>query len=403
MTLGPYAPMDTHSARALRARLDRFARYDPHSREDLVRLEGIILGAALCEDEQLEFDARTQWMATSYMHVRSLEVHRENLHWCLRHLEEHRESADERAYVRILHAITRLIDESTGDPDVPRHEIQALIGIFRDVRTRAGLGGHSEQELRMEVALELGDAPEALYRQGLAEDEVPDALSACTGCAALDAIRLEKAMGRYAHAAAIAVGVLGVLRPGCRSQPHSLQALALLPLSLTGHRELAIECAESAWPGLLDNAFAHGYAGHLLLWCAWSGQTRQAVELLEEYLPILEDNPRPVGERMRFLTGAAVVARRAAEDLGPDAAIGGARAGFLARRWSDEARGLAARFDERNGSEAVGRRTHAALTVPAWDGSTIEALPAPALGRAARGRPTPRRPRLFGRRHRPQD
>ncbi|WP_234992251.1 hypothetical protein [Brachybacterium nesterenkovii] len=236
----------------------------------------------------------------------------------------------------------------------------------------------------MEVALKLGDAPEALYRQGFAEDEVPDALSACTGCAALDAIRLEKAMGRYAHAAAIAVGVLGVLRPGCRSQPHSLQALALLPLSLTGHHELAIECAESAWPGLLDNAFAHGYAGHLLLWCAWSGQTRQAVELLEEYLPILEDNPRPVGGRMRFLTGAAVVARRAAEDLGPDAAIGGARAGFLARRWSDEARGLAARFDERNGSEAVGRRTDAALTVPAWDGSTIEALPAPALGRAAR-------------------
>jgi len=305
--------MDTHSARALRARLDRFARYDPHSREDLVRLEGIILGAALCEDEQLEFDARTQWMATSYMHVRSLEVHREHLHWCLRHLEEHRESADERAYVRILHAITRLIDESTEDPDVPRHEIQALIGIFRDVRTRAGLGGHSEQELRMEVALEL------------------------------------------------------------------------------------------AWPGLLDNAFAHGYAGHLLLWCAWSGQTRQAVELLKEYLPILEDNPRPVGERMRFLTGAAVVARRAAADLGPDAAIGGARAGFLARRWPDEARGLAARFDERNGSEAVGRRTDAALTVPAWDGSTIEALPAPALERAARGRPTPRRPRLFGRRHRPQD
>lgn len=403
MTLGPHAPLDTRSARALRARLDRFARYDPRSREDLVHLEEIILGAALCADEQLEFDARTQWIATSYMHARASDVHRENLRWCLRHVEEHHDGVDDRALVRILHAIKRMIDSSTGDPDTPRSEIQKLIWTYRELRIRAGLGGHSEQELRMEVALDLGDVPEALYRQGLAEDEVPDALSACTGCAAADAIRMEEAMGRFAHAAAIAAGALGVQWSGCRSQPHDLQALSLMSLSLTGRHDLALECAEAAWTGLCDSAFAHGLAGRLLLWCAWSGQTRRAVDLLEEYLPILEDNPRPVGERMRFLTGAAVVARRAAEDLGPDAAIGGARAGFLARRWSDEARGLAARFDERNGSEAEGRRTDAALTVPAWDGSTIEALPAPALGRAARGRPTPRRPRLFGRRHRPQD
>ncbi|NEA34164.1 hypothetical protein [Streptomyces sp. SID13031] len=264
-------------------------------------------------------------------------------------------------------------------PEVPLAQTHAVLD---DMERRWRTGGHSMHAVhqhRWLVANHVGDVETAAEQYRLWSTAPRDELSDCVGCDPTSKVIHLITTDRPADAVALAVGVLdGSLT--CNEQPQQMLTQLLPAYVAEGMYSEAVDAHRRAYralrnlPGELDS-----YADHVVF-CARTGNETRAVELVERHLGELDDPPSTLAE-MNFAAAASLALRRIS---GEDPMIRQPKgddvpAGQLAEQLAERALGLAARFDERNGTTHKSEVVQAVLTAEPW----VEYLPLSETARRA--------------------
>ncbi|MFB7368981.1 hypothetical protein ACFC0D_03960 [Streptomyces sp. NPDC056222] len=159
-------------------------------------------------------------------------------------------------------------------------------------------------------------------------------------------------------------GALDTWRPvlageqGCSEEPQMSQARALPALLRVGRTDEARSHHLTGYRRVRGNTGMQDEVGHHLEFCALSRNEGRGLEILAENRPLFEATGAPLA-RLGFLTGVEVLLARLVEDGHADTAVAGPpgrnwTAGELLAHVQSEADALAAAFDARNGTTAVG-------------------------------------------------
>ncbi|MFF3561165.1 tetratricopeptide repeat protein [Streptomyces sp. NPDC002574] len=259
-----------------------------------------------------------------------------------------------------LHWIFKWVANGMLDqPDVPLASIEKW---QREMEHRYRLAGHSERAVHQgdfRIARHLGDIvrAKAAFTAWLAADR--DVMTDCHACELHSQGTWQVDCGQDAEALATWGPVLQGVHT-CAHEPHNVLASSLLPLVRLGR---------------LDEARAHHLRGYRMArsmdgmrgavsghveFCALTGNEARALEILAEHPAYFTDTGDP-DAHMDFLVATALLMRRLVA-LGhagrPVAGPAGTSwtAGELLTHAEREAGAIAARFDARNGTDAVGRR-----------------------------------------------
>ncbi|GAB2447597.1 tetratricopeptide repeat protein [Streptomyces incanus] len=249
-------------------------------------------------------------------------------------------------------------------PHIPLASIEKWLG---EMEHRYRLAGHSERAVRsaeFSVAAHVGDVPRAdrAYAGWLAADR--DTMADCHACELHGQGWWQAENGRDAEA-------LELWRPvlegefTCAHEPHTALASSLLPLLRLGRADEARAHHLRGFRLVRPMESMRGaYADHVEF-CALSGNEARALELLAERPAYFTDEGHP-RSKLDFLSVVALLMDRLTWlGLG-----GGQVPGPAGRTWTAaelapharaEALALAARFDERNGTEHVSERALARM------------------------------------------
>ncbi|MFF6883237.1 hypothetical protein ACFY9F_08600 [Streptomyces sp. NPDC012421] len=151
----------------------------------------------------------------------------------------------------------------------------------------------------------------------------------------------------------------------CSEEPQMSQARALLPLLRTGRTDEARSHHLTGYRKVRGNTGMQAEVGLHLEFCALSRNEGRGLEILAENRPLFEATGAPL-DRLGFLTGVEVLLARLVEDGHDSTAVAGPpgrdwTAAALLAHVRAEAEPLAAAFDARNGTGAVGDRRRARL------------------------------------------
>ncbi|MGW2278426.1 hypothetical protein [Streptomyces sp. NPDC001770] len=151
----------------------------------------------------------------------------------------------------------------------------------------------------------------------------------------------------------------------CTDEPQMSQAQALLPLLRLGRTDEARSHHLTGYRKVRGNTGMLTEVGLNLEFCALSRNEGRGLEILAENRPLFEATGAPAA-RLDFLTGVEVLLAALAEDGHAGTAVAGPpgrnwTAGELLARVRSDADLLAAAFDARNGTAAVGDRRRGRL------------------------------------------
>ncbi|OLE23827.1 MAG: hypothetical protein AUG44_21075 [Actinobacteria bacterium 13_1_20CM_3_71_11] len=252
-------------------------------------------------------------------------------------------------------------------PDIPLDRTQHVLD---DMQRRYLLAGHSLHAVfqhRWLVAHHIGDldGAEHWYRQMLTARR--DGLSDCRACVPSSQVKHLTSLGRYEEAVEIGAPVA---RGGCDEQPHWILSELLLPYLHTGRLEQAAQAHQDAYRRIRSDRHHLDNISAQVLFCAVTGNEEHGLEIVERHIGWLE-RPHSPFAAMQFASAAALVLRRLAAAGKGDLTLR-RRSEDGARRWAStvveafeemaaHARGIAARFDARNGNTHQGRRVEARI------------------------------------------
>ncbi|WP_326578425.1 tetratricopeptide repeat protein [Actinacidiphila glaucinigra] len=284
-----------------------------------------------------------------------------------------------------LHWIFKWVASGMLDqPDVPLASIEKW---QREMEHRYRLAGHSERAVRQgefRIARHLGDTAraEAAHAAWLAADR--DAMADCHACELHGQGSWQVDRGRDEEALRAWEPVLSG-QYTCAHEPHNVLASSLLPLVRLGR---------------LDEARAHHLRGYRLVrpmesmrgavschveFCALTGNEARALEILAEHPAYFTDTGDPDTLMDHLAVSGLLMRRLVALGHGDRSVPGPAGTDWTARALlvhaEREAAAVSARFDARNGNDAVSRRLRERLAA----GPLVERLP---LGVRARQRLT---------------
>lgn len=282
---------------------------------------------------------------------------------CLQAYDSYPEAAGHHADHTLLWRFKWVVWSLPQFPEIPLDRTQAVLD---DMEARYLRGGHSLHAVfqhRWLVAHHTGDpAAEHWYDRMLTARQ--DGLSDCAACVPSGQVRHLVSLGRDEEA--IEIG-RPFSRGGCTEQPQWMLSELLLPYLRTGRHADALEAHRNGYPRMradrhhLDNIAAH------LRFCGLSGNETRGLELIERHRGWLDAPPSPYAA-MEFAAAAGQVLRRLAEaghgDLPVAAVPGGPAASTVAHVGAEVtalARGIAARFDARNGNTHVSSRVEQQL------------------------------------------
>jgi tetratricopeptide (TPR) repeat protein len=246
-----------------------------------------------------------------------------------------------------------------GIPDVSLTSITGWISEMERRYRQAGYSMRTVAQQRLFLAMHTGDSEgtEQALREMLSLPR--DRMSDCVACEDRALGRAHARAGRDTEALAAWADVLGGRRR-CAEEPHHTLADSLLPLLRLAGPD----------PASADQARAnhlHGYRlvranpnlaspiGKHLEYCALTGNPGRGLEIMADSQPLLTSVTDPL-VRLDFLGGVALLLGRLTAAGYGAVPVAGTSAAELAQRAADEAAGLAARFDARNGTSAVGDR-----------------------------------------------
>ncbi|MFG3193504.1 hypothetical protein [Streptomyces omiyaensis] len=242
-------------------------------------------------------------------------------------------------------------------PEVPLTAIGGWIDQMRERYEAAGHGVQPVAAMRYHLAHHTGTAAADAYDLWATRPRTE--LSDCEACETRH--HAWHRVGEGDDAAA-----LDTWRPvldgdqGCSEEPQMSQARALLPLLRTGRVDEARSHHLTGYRKVRGNTGMQAEVGLHLEFCALSRNEGRGLEILAENRPLFEATGAPL-DRLAFLTGVEVLLARLVEDGHEATAVAGppgrdwTAAGLLAHVRA-EAEPLAAAFDARNGTGAVGDR-----------------------------------------------
>ncbi|MEU7028493.1 hypothetical protein AB0A60_17595 [Streptomyces sp. NPDC046275] len=247
-------------------------------------------------------------------------------------------------------------------PDVPL----ATIGGWIDrMRERYEAGGHGLQPvaaMRHHLAAHTGEGAADTYDLWITRPRTD--LSDCEACETRSMAGHLVASGDDAAALEAWAPVLGGAQ-SCSEEPQTSQARALLPLLRTGRTDEARSHHLAGYRRVRGNTGMQEEVGLHLDFCALSRNEGRGLEILAENRGLFEATGAPLA-RLDFLTGVEVLLARIAAQGHGDATVAGPpgrnwTADALLKHVRAEAEPLAAAFDRRNGTTAVGDRRRARL------------------------------------------
>ncbi|WP_433263156.1 hypothetical protein ACQPZF_31425 [Actinosynnema sp. CS-041913] len=249
----------------------------------------------------------------------------------------------------------------------PRFSLAQVESVLEQLAARYQQHGFSLQPVhgaRADLAEHIGD--EAAYREHfaryLAMDRGP--MSDCEACVIEEQAGHLIRQGRPAEAVAHAEHQLEK-ETGCATQPQGILT-TLAPAFVTlGELDRARQAHTVAYRLVRDDRYG-GYLDDHLVFCATSGNVQRGVELLRRQLHRVHHSPSPA-QAMHFAAGGALLLSRVDEPIEfavpRDGQTEVLAAAELRRLLESRALEIAARFDERNGTDAVSRRIRAKLAL----------------------------------------
>ncbi|MFD7901292.1 hypothetical protein ACFV4G_03520 [Kitasatospora sp. NPDC059747] len=283
-----------------------------------------------------------------------------------------------------------------GTPEVPLEAIRRWHTEMRTRYEKAGFGLQPYYAQRYHLAAHTGVGAEDAYELWTGRPRTE--LSDCHACELRARANHHVRAGDDARALEVWRPVLGG-HSTCSEEPYLSHAAALLPLLREGRLD------EARSSHLVGYRFARGKSGMArpvgqhVEFCALSGNEPRGLEILSENRDLFAVTGDPSG-RLDFLTGVEVLIAALARQGHGELAVSGPPG----RSWTvdtllahlrTEADALAARFDARNGTDAVGSRRRARLergpllAEPLALG--VRAAAAPELAGAPAAGPAPRR------------
>ncbi|MCX2185517.1 hypothetical protein KV205_34160 [Streptomyces sp. SKN60] len=247
-------------------------------------------------------------------------------------------------------------------PDVPLATIRGWVDRMRE---RYEAGGHGMQPvaaMRHHIAAHTGVGAADAYDLWITRPRTE--LSDCEACETRNMARHLMADGDDS-AALDAWGPVLDGSQSCSEEPQSSQARALLPLLRTGRTDEARSHHLTGYRRVRGNTGMQQEVGLHLEFCALSRNEGRGLEVLAENRGLFEATGAPLA-RLGFLTGVEVLLARIVAQGHGDVTV----AGPPGRNWTAagllghvraEAEPLAAAFDTRNGTTAVGDRRKARL------------------------------------------
>lgn len=278
----------------------------------------------------------------------------------------------------------------TQVPEVPLSALRAWLEEMRDRYRRAGLGLQPYYRQAYELAVHTGEDATAAFELWTGQPRT--GLSDCEACETCARARHHLDAGDDTRALAVWEPVLRG-QESCMEEPARSISYALLPLVRTGDTERARALHLVGYRAGRRNPSMAGEVGRHLEFCALTGNEARGMELLAENRTLFDEVDSPL-ELLDFLTGVEVLLRRV-EGLGhgrlPASGWGGRSwtVASLLAEVRERADGIAARFDERNGTDAHARRRAARLEREPLLDSLELTLRGRALGDSADSAPEP--------------
>ncbi|MEU8003467.1 hypothetical protein AB0B66_20110 [Catellatospora sp. NPDC049111] len=357
----------THTERTLAALLAE-AKALPAGRTKCERLDEVIRLADAAGWDAFAFDTRLGALG-DYTQAGQTQRELLALSRCLATLDRTPELVTPWQHRRLLWSLVYAPMNLVRFPTVARQQIEQVFADAERHLRGSGYQMHAIYQLRMYVALHLGDHEAALTWHDRFVVAKPDQMSSCNACVPSYLIECYQETGQFARAVELTEKVKHLT---CHGQPYWLLSHALLPYVRTGDLDGAREAQRRAYPGMTDANWLHGIGLHLVYF-ALAGNEVRGLDLVERHLPWLDSSPSPF-QTMEFASGAVMVLRALAQaGHGGTVVRDGRRGGeplttvaALCDELSTTANDLAWQFDARNGNDHFRRRL-AARSVPTAD------------------------------------
>lgn len=263
--------------------------------------------------------------------------------------------------------VTALVDL----PQVPHAQLQGALDGMRERYLRADQGPAPVLGCAYVLAAHVHGA-EAAQREYEAWVHAPRTrLSDCEGCEPSTRIRHLAQLGRHEEAV-VELDALLASGTGCIEQPQGAVAAALASLVEVGAGARAADLHLRTVRTTRRNRDETDNLTRHLLVLARTGNLTRGLDLLADQLHVL-DRPTTPGTGMRFAAAGARLLAALVDDGRGEAPVrrrdgASSTVADLLPRLRAHALDLAARFDERNGTTAVGDRVRGTVGAPALDG-----------------------------------
>ncbi|MFI6586693.1 hypothetical protein [Embleya sp. NPDC050493] len=279
----------------------------------------------------------------------------------LRLWDEHPEGFDEQLTHHLFWDLKWITSSLLAVPDVP---LPAIRGYLADMERRYRTAGHSLRPVhqsRFYLARHIGaDAESAeAFDAWLAADR--DRLADCDACERREQARWLIAQSRDADALELLAPTLdGALT--CAEEPQVSLAASMLPLVREGDPDRARAHHLRGYRSVRGKVSTYAAVAEHIEFCALTGNEGRGIEILAEHRAWLERPQSDPSDHSDFLAGVAVLLRRLVAVGGPGLVVfEDSTAGALRDTVERELFEITARFDARNGNDAVSSRVRRRL------------------------------------------
>ena len=367
------------------------AEMSPSSTTTVAMIEQVLPHTDTAGDPELAFYARLAATA-AYQDAGEDAKSFVTFSWCVTDFDRRPAEYHQKYAGRLLWAFKWMAGGLLSFPEVPLSRTYAVLD---DMERRYREGGHSMQavyKLRFRVAWHIGDQATADRFYALWQSTPRDDLSDCAGCDPSTRIDYLAEQGRDDESLEVAAPVLDG-RLQCNRQPQRILTSLMVPYLRTGRLTEAAEAHRRAYRINQRNAAEVAEISDHIEFCARTGNEHRGLEILQRHVKWLDEAPSP-NERMWFAARSALLLRRLTELGHGDLTVhrpgaGDVRAAVLADQLAVFARGIALRFDARNGSDRQSGEVEQVLTaepygvfVPLSPLARPAAVPSPGTGPA---------------------
>lgn len=275
--------------------------------------------------------------------------------------DEHPEGFDEQLTHHLFWDLKWVTSSLLSVPEVP---LTAIRGYLADMERRYRTAGHSPRPVhqsRFYLARHVGADAETTeaFDAWLAADR--DRLADCDACERREQARWLIAQGRDGDALELLAPTLdGELT--CAEEPQVSLATSMLPLVRAGDPDRARAHHLRGYRSVRGKVSTYAAVAEHIEFCALTGNEGRGIEILAEHRAWLERPQSDPSDHSDFLAGVAVLLRRLVAVAGPELVVfEDTSAGALRDAVERELFEITARFDARNGNDAVSSRVRRRL------------------------------------------